>query len=368
MILPSLLNLGSSNLPFVQANKIRITNIVSLFSAFIAAIYTLNYIFILAQPLVALINSMFTIAYLIPVFLNARNLPKQAKTCFFLVLMLHLVICTNLLVTNASGFHLYYFLVPTGAFLLYDLQDKKEKITLSILAIILFLYCENTLNSSPLIILSIEMNNLIYQSVVLINMIEVIIVLIIFVNQIEKNEQQLRLQATTDSLTGIANRRHFFNHSSLLYAQAAKENRPLSLIILNFDNFKQINNKYGYFTGDLCLIEICKLVARHIRTQDFFARLEGKEFVLILTETTSIEANNIAEKLRAIIAEQKIPVIGETHFQCTVSMGIATKTEKIQGLRAMLNHADKALNLAKEQGKNRIVTYPIAISPEVASL
>ncbi|MDO6445741.1 GGDEF domain-containing protein [Colwellia sp. 1_MG-2023] len=359
MFLSNLVNSGSEHLPFSQANKIKTTNIVTLITVIISGLYTLNYIFVLQHPIVALINSLFTLCYLMPLYLNAKYLSKLAKVWFFLTLMLHLLVCTNLYVTNESGFHLYYFLVPTGAYLLFDTKDKKEKLFLSILSIILLIYCENTKNISPLITLSPFTNELIYQSVILFIMLEVIVVLTIFINQIESNEEQLRLQATTDSLTGIANRRYFFEKLNQLIFQEKEYPRPLSILLIDFDHFKQINDKYGHFSGDICLTEICTLTTSLLREQDIFARLGGEEFVIALPETTLQEANQIAERIRLNISEHNIMLPQQPNFNCSVSIGIASNANPDDDLDKILLHADEALYQAKSYGRNRTFAYQV---------
>ena len=357
MFLSNIINMGCENLPFSQANKIKTTNIVALITVIISALYTLNYILVLKHPVVALINGLFTLCYLIPLYLNTKYLSKLAKIWFFITLMLHLLVCTNLYVTNESGFHLYYFLVPTGAFLLLDTEDKKEKLILSILAIILLLYCENTENTSPLITLSPLTNHFIYQSVILFIMLEVIIVLTIFINQIESNEKQLRLQATTDALTGIANRRYFFEQINRLIFQEKEYPRPFSILLIDFDHFKQINDQYGHFSGDICLTEVCNLTSSLLREQDIFARLGGEEFVIALPETTLQEANQIAERIRIKISEHNIVLTEKPNFKCTVCIGIASNANPRDDLDKILLHADKALYQAKEHGRNRTLVY-----------
>ena len=357
MFLSNVVNIGCESLAFSQANKIKTTNIVALITVIISALYTLNYIFFLQHPVVALINGFFTFCYLMPLYLNAKYLSKFAKIWFFITLMLHLLVCTNLYVTNESGFHLYYFLVPTGAFLLFDTEDKKEKFILSILSIILLIYCENTENTSPLITLSPFTNSMIYQSVILFIMLEVIVVLTIFINQIESNEKQLRLQATTDTLTGIANRRYFFEQLNQLIFQEKEFPRPLSILLIDFDHFKQINDQYGHFSGDICLIEICNLTSSLLREHDIFARLGGEEFVIALPETTLQEANQIAERIRIKISEHNIVLAEQPNFKCTVSIGIASNANPNDDLDKILLHADEALYQAKEYGRNRTSAY-----------
>ena len=357
MFLSNFVNIGCESLPFSQANKIKTTNIVALITVIISAFYTLNYIFVLKHPTVAFINSFFTLCYLMPLYLNAKYLSKVAKIWFFVTLMLHLLVCTNLYVTNESGFHLYYFLVPTGAFLLFDTEDKKAKLSLSALAIFLLIYCENIENTSPLITLSPSTNNIIYQSVILFIMLEVVVVLSIFINQIESNEKQLRLQATTDTLTGIANRRYFFEKLNQLIFQEKEYPRPLSILLIDFDNFKQINDEYGHFSGDICLTEVCNLTASLLREQDIFARLGGEEFVIALPETTLQEAKQIAERIRINISNHNIVLSAQPNFKCTVSIGIASNANQSDDLDKILLQADTALYQAKEYGRNRTLAY-----------
>lgn len=361
MFLSKLIALGTEQQNFSATNKIRLVNIISLLSIFIAAGYSLNYLFVLQQPLVALINIFFVLAYAITFVFMCFYAHKNAKIWFFMVLIIHLFVSTNIYVTKASGFHLYYFLVPTGAFLLFEFKDKLEKIVLSVLAIFLMVYCENTLNLSPLIVLSEEVNSMLYQSVIITNMIEVIVVIVIFNNQLEINDAKLTRQATTDSLTNIANRHHFFELGETLLKTANTHQRPFSLILLDFDYFKKINDNFGHGSGDLCLIEVSRIIQNICRPQDLFARVGGEEFTIALPDTTAQEAEKLAERMRSTIAQHVIPVIGTSSlkkdFYCTVSFGIADKVNHDISLKMLMSHADKALYIAKDKGRNRVKVY-----------
>ena len=357
MISPkNLITLGTANQPFNIANKVKMTNIVALISVVVSALYTLNYVFILSEPYVASINLIFTFAYAFTLLFNKYDAHKGSKIWFFSLLMLHLVVCTNVFVTNETGFHLYFFLVPTGAFLLFELKDKFEKLCLSFIAIILFFYCENTLNLSPFIELSTEMNNYIYQSVFFFNMLEVIFVLTLFANEIEINHLKLTKQATTDSVTGVYNRHHFFEQATYNLSIANQLKRSFSIILLDFDNFKKINDTYGHHIGDLSLLETARQINTHCRSQDCFARIGGDEFVIALADTTLNEAKIIAERIQISIEKNSIKVESNIQINCKVSIGVCscTASDKKQ-LKDLMLQADKALYQAKEQGGNRVV-------------
>lgn len=355
--LQKIFNFGVANKPFSSGHKIRLTNIVCFFSFVASGLYTLNYLLILNQPKVAAINTLFTLAYLGIIWLNYFDLPRFAKVSFFSLLMLHLVVCTNVYVTNKTGFHLYFFLVPTGAYLLFDLKDKYEKLILSLIATVLFFYCENTYNENPLIVLNEQMNHMIYQSVVFINMIEVIFVLTLFVNHIERNELKLYHQAQTDSLTGIANRRHFFEQVENELTIANDQKRPYSLVMFDLDHFKRVNDQFGHQAGDICLQSLIKAVNSVLRETDFLARIGGEEFVIGMAETTINEANNIAERIRTKIQNSPVTVNDDQQVNCTASFGIANLTFDAYDAKSILMNADKALYQAKANGRNRVQLF-----------
>ncbi len=368
MFLSRVLNIGTFNQSFADSNKIRITNIIAIFTTIVSGLYTLAYFFVLDNALVAMINTAFTLAYAFTLLFNSFQANRGSKIWFFSVLMLHLIVCTNIYVTKESGFHLYYFLVPTGVYLVFDFKDKIEKITLSIIAVFLYFYCENTPNPTPLIELSDAINHVIYQSVIFVNMVEVILVMTIFSNEIETNEAKLIKQAKTDSLTGIANRHCFFEQGNALFKSSIHLERPFSLIILDFDHFKAVNDRYGHFIGDLCLTEISKVIKSQCRSNDLFARVGGEEFAIALPDTTMHEANHVAEKMRIAIESHAITITEEQHFFCTASFGISTKRSHHDDLKYLLVQADKALYLAKEKGRNRVQQFDAASNIDFDSI
>lgn len=357
MSIRDLVNLGTQNLAYTETSRAKSINLIALFTFGISLLYSLNYIFILNNLGVAVINMLFTLAYLFGLTFSYFQQFRKAKTWFFCVLMLHLVVCTNIYVTKDSGFHLYFFLVPTGAFLLFNYNEIKIKAALSLAATCLFFYCENTINTNPLITLTAEQNHMLYQSVIFINMIEVIVVMTIFSTQIDKNELKLTLQAKTDMLTGVANRRYFFEQGHLMLNQSLTNQRPFCLTLLDIDHFKKINDIHGHQAGDACLRQLSQLIGDNIREQDFFARIGGEEFVIILPETTLQEANSQIERLRILIEQTPIKVNYNEDIRCTASFGVAGVDKNNSSLKEILVSADHALYQAKHNGRNRISIF-----------
>lgn len=162
-------------------------------------------------------------------------------------------------------------------------------------------------------------------------------------------EEKLKLQATTDALTGIANRRLFNSFLETEMRRAARHHLPLAVMIMDIDHFKLINDAYGHQVGDNVLVELTRLVSQKIREHDFFARWGGEEFVILSPNCDTDDMLLLAEKLRAAVEMHAFPDISRV----TCSFGL---TEYFTGDSAenFIGRADAALYRAKERGRNRV--------------
>lgn len=167
-------------------------------------------------------------------------------------------------------------------------------------------------------------------------------------------EAELCRLATTDALTGILNRRSFMTNSSIEVNRSKRHKRPLSVLMLDIDNFKRVNDTYGHPVGDEAIKAMATTCAKTIRANDILSRLGGEEFAILLPETDLSNAIAMAERLRAAIADIRIPTeIGELSF--TSSIGVAELTEVDPSIETLLSHADAALYEAKRSGRNRVM-------------
>ncbi len=166
-------------------------------------------------------------------------------------------------------------------------------------------------------------------------------------------QAQLLELATTDSLTGLRNRRHFMATASQEFERARRYQTPLSLLMLDADHFKSINDRYGHPVGDEALKTLAEHGRRQLREIDLFARLGGEEFAILLPQTDFIAARAVAERLRQTIAEQSVAT-GQESFHFTVSIGVASLDAHTMDLHDLLRHADDALYQAKQHGRNRV--------------
>ena len=165
-------------------------------------------------------------------------------------------------------------------------------------------------------------------------------------------EQELERQAHTDFLTGVANRGHFFELAEQELARVQRYRHPLSLVMLDLDHFKEVNDTHGHEVGDRVL-EALAATCRHVlREIDVVGRMGGEEFAILLPETAGPQAFEVAERLREAIALASIDIGAEQPLRVTASLGVATYVEADQWVDTLLRRADRALYEAKRLGRN----------------
>lgn len=174
----------------------------------------------------------------------------------------------------------------------------------------------------------------------------------------EREMRHARAHARTDPLTGLANRAELDAALPACLASATREHQPISVLFLDLDHFKSINDRHGHAVGDLCLIETARILRQHVRAHDLLARYGGEEFVLILTGADAGTAFAVGEALRTAVQRHGHTIQGHT-LKLTVSVGIATHVAG-ESADALLQRADMALYQAKAEGRNRCVIAPLS--------
>jgi two-component system, cell cycle response regulator len=180
--------------------------------------------------------------------------------------------------------------------------------------------------------------------------------------------EHMYVSATHDGLTRINNRKFFEEQFRTEFAYSSRHRLPLTLLMIDLDHFKRVNDTYGHATGDLVLKMVARTLARVIRTEDILARYGGEEFVVLARGTDRKSAVVLAERIRSTVESQLIPNPAGA-FRITVSLGTATLADANLTTRAALvAAADKALYRAKNAGRNRIEQYedgePLDVSKE----
>jgi two-component system cell cycle response regulator len=177
-----------------------------------------------------------------------------------------------------------------------------------------------------------------------------------YADRLRDNVQHSLEMAVTDPLTNLHNRRYFEAHAATALEQAIERGRPLSLLILDIDHFKVINDSWGHEAGDDVLREFAHRLRKNLRGIDLPCRIGGEEFVVVMPDTDMAIAAVVAERVRRKI-ERDLFIIhdGERSIPVTVSIGAASLSGTDESLPSLLRRADKALYRAKNDGRNRVV-------------
>ncbi|MGB3925719.1 MAG: diguanylate cyclase [Caldicoprobacterales bacterium] len=171
-------------------------------------------------------------------------------------------------------------------------------------------------------------------------------------------QEKLKFLATTDSLSGLYNRAEFMNQARRAFAWARSNNEELSLLIMDLDHFKNINDTFGHGAGDEIIREVGRIITTSFRKTDIAGRLGGEEFAVVLKNASLEDAMMVAEKFREIVARKEV-IYEDQKISFTISIGVASingNTENISDIEDVLKMADDALYKAKAKGRNCIST------------
>ena len=177
-----------------------------------------------------------------------------------------------------------------------------------------------------------------------------------FSSDIRYGLSKAKLISETDELTGLLNRRGFAITAGQLFGQAIRYNRPLSILMIDSDNLKQVNDSYGHKAGDQLLTLLANCIQRLLRDADIIARFGGDEFVVLLPESTTDGALIVAKKICSSVADTLLEFDGGT-VKITVSIGFATYPDDGLTLDSLVGNADKAMYKAKTEGRNQVVKF-----------
>jgi diguanylate cyclase (GGDEF)-like protein/PAS domain S-box-containing protein len=181
------------------------------------------------------------------------------------------------------------------------------------------------------------------------------------VSEQRESTEALRRSVTCDHLTGLANRRSFYETAEADLVRQARSRSPVSLLMVDADHFKRINDRHGHAAGDQVLRHLAECVSSGLRAHDVAARLGGEEFVVWLPGTDADDATGVAERIRSRLAAQRLEVAGAS-IDVTVSIGVASTDAGVEDLPALLRRADLAMYEAKRLGRNRVQAWHAALA------
>ncbi len=175
--------------------------------------------------------------------------------------------------------------------------------------------------------------------------------------QVKASQEQLRIEAQTDSLTGLYNRRYFHRRANELLEKAKAQGVEMAVLAVDLDDFKQVNDAHGHHVGDRVLIELAKLLTASCRSHDIVARFGGEEFMILLYRTSLNSAEAIAETLRRQVHDINVAEPSSQALRVTVSVGVAGVDLNVSSIELALHDADTALYQAKGNGRDCVCVY-----------
>ena len=164
---------------------------------------------------------------------------------------------------------------------------------------------------------------------------------------------QLQIQATVDGMTGVFNRRHFLALAEIEWSRYQRHWRPMSLIMLDIDRFKSINDDFGHHAGDQVIVQVADICRTQKRKSDIVARFGGEEFLILLPEAKLPAAQRLAERLRRRVEAQDF-LFSSGVTSATISVGVAEADRAMGDIFDLIKAADRALYMAKSSGRNRV--------------
>ncbi len=171
--------------------------------------------------------------------------------------------------------------------------------------------------------------------------------------ELDDSREALRQLTRKDALTGLANRRAFFDDVGIELARAQRYRQPVAMLMIDIDHFKEINDSHGHAAGDQLLAIVADCLQRELRIGDFLARIGGEEFAALLVQTPAAQALLTAERLRAAVEALRSGASGGPPAT-TISIGVAVSADGSRGLEELLRGADDALYRSKHAGRNRV--------------
>ena len=175
--------------------------------------------------------------------------------------------------------------------------------------------------------------------------------------QLMQARKQMEALAMHDSLTGLLNRRAIEEYAEAEFNMAVRKERALSVILLDIDHFKNVNDRFGHKFGDHTLQQVAKILTEDLRNYDRIGRWGGEEFILILPDTHLKDAAMVAERVRVQTAEMQISLENGETFSVHISLGVACTTGQFPSLTKLIDAADQALYQAKQTGRNHVCIF-----------
>ena len=355
---------GTQGVPEGERYRLRVGNLLAAMGVAISLGYCFFYLLVLDSVSAFVVNLVCTLGYFSYFAIVRAGHPKLARLAVSLVFLIQILLLVLLFLSRHSGVQLYFIITAPIAFILFEARDRTLRLALAAISLVFYFIAE-LVHSLALVG---ELEPSLYRAIVLANIAVVSLVILLiqaaFLDEIDRRELALQHLARTDQLTGLLNRRAMLEWSEAQVSQSARHAQPLTVLMIDIDHFKPINDEHGHVAGDRTLVEVANAMRQITRLGDQLGRFGGEEFVALLPQTDSVAARSVAEKLRERIAALSVMLPAGVAIRCTVSLGLASLRPGESTIDPVLSRADMAMYQAKAQGRNRCILYDDRVGPE----
>ena len=329
-------------------------------AALIAGLITLPYVFIyyfIDNDTMMYVNLFFLFAYPQTIVLNKYHHYRYAKMIIILLGYLH-ISAVSLYYGEVTRFDLYFFLIPIISIFIFPKEDKAIMFVGAMLFFIFFFTIQYLYTIVPSAALSPSLAKMLFYSTIVFVVLFIMFFVYSFRSESLNLQEELAHLANRDFLTNLYNRRYFSELVHKMIRVAKKEKKPLTIIMLDIDKFKKVNDTYGHAIGDDVIKALAHTLQENTREEDIVARIGGEEFTIALPNTDKHTASHMAQNIRKVVEQQQIQLDNNDTISFTISIGIdSLQHNKDKSLSDILTRADFALYEAKRTGRNKVILF-----------
>ncbi|WP_255555692.1 GGDEF domain-containing protein [Enterovibrio paralichthyis] len=351
--LSPLLNLGIERCDKLQVHHLRMVNLLASLSVGGTLLFSALFWFAFGSSTAALLNGLFAFLYIITFVLTREGILWIAKYWIFVVFFLQQMLLPLFVLSDNFETELLLLVVPTTVVLVFDPNERLPRYTLSLVAIVLLFLAKTIPSSDPILILTDTNARTAYLCVILLFVLASVSLTDFYFVDLKSIDDSSRRLIHDDLLTETSNSQSIYNQADELYFQAQRRSQPLSVIAINLDDFKQINDMHGRNTGDRVLMHVADLLKEHLPPATPLGRLYADNFVVLLRDTQANDALRIAEHLKVAIG-RSVVLLDNTAVKRTASLGVTTSNEGCLAGFQLIDTAMTAMFNAKKRGKNKI--------------
>ncbi|WP_231590837.1 GGDEF domain-containing protein [Grimontia sp. AD028] len=350
-----ILNLGITRCDKLHVHHLRMVNLLTCLCASGTLLFSALFWFAFGSATAALLNGLFAILYLVAFLLTREGVLWMAKYWIFITFFLQQLFLPLFVLSANFETELLLLVVPTAVVLVFDPNERLPRYGLSLIAIFLLFLAKTVPSADPVLALTDTNARAAYLCVILILVLASVALTDFYMVDLHSIDESSRKLVHEDLLTETSNSQSLYNQADELFFQAQRRGEPLSVVAINLDDFRQINEMHGRQTGDQVLIHVAELLREQLPPATPIGRLYADNFAILLRNTPSSDAMRVAEQLKLAIG-RSVVLLDNTAVKRTASLGVTTSNDGCLVGFQLIDTAIHAVANAKKRGKNKIQT------------